>query len=98
MLDDVALHLKGFLYFFQLLFIIHAPQSRLNVATVVVVVDVVVVVAIVFCCSCRRPLRAASAVVAHRHFFFNYDSGSSLALALRCAAGKKLIRMALGGT
>lgn len=70
MLDDVALHLKGFLYFFQLLFIIHAPQSRLNVATVVVlVVDVVVVVAIVFCCSCRRPLRAASAVVAHRHFF-----------------------------
>lgn len=98
MLDDVALHLKGFLYFFQLLFIIHAPQSRLNVATVVVVVDVVVVVAIVFVVlvaahSVQLPL--LSPIVT---FFFNYDSGSSLALALRCAAGKKLIRMALGGT
>lgn len=80
LLDDVALHLKGFLFFFifQLLFIIHAPQSRLNVA------PLVVVVAIVCCCCCC--CCAVSAPL----------SDTSLALALRCAAEKKLISRALG--
>lgn len=64
-------------FIFQLLFIIHAPQSRLNVA------PLVVVVAIVCCCCCC--CCAVSAPL----------SDTSLALALRCAAEKKLISRAL---